>query len=284
MPTPRTGATTASEIRRASFHSQILVREWDYVAYLPPGYETSSRSYPVAYLLHGACGAAADYVEQGNLRNTVDYLIKAAAIEEAVLVTPNGFESWYVNHPSLMMQDAFLHEFIPHIEASFRIRSQRQTRLIGGLSMGGYGALRFALLRPDLFSRIAVMSPAAYSVTPAEGSSALTDPPFTTHGPDGAAHFDQDAWTRANYPTLIDDYLAKETPLPFHIASGDADCFHIDIEALKLYRFLRQHGQDARFCLAPGDHNWETWSAALEGALRFLLPRNWPDTAPPLTA
>ena len=170
-----------------------------------------------------------------------------------------------------MMQDAFLDEFIPHIETTLRVIGARATRVIGGLSMGGYGALRFALLRPNLFSAVSLMSPAVYADGPAEGSSARLDPAFDRPGPDGRPIFDPAAWKRSNYPTLIDAYLAKSQPIRFHVASGDRDELGIQDQALRLYRFLRDHDQWAKFSLAPGGHSWETWTAALDDALRFAL-------------
>ena len=255
-----------SEILRTSFASRTLGRDWDYVVYLPPGYSSADARLPVVYLLHGACGAAADYVEQGDLQAIADRMIHSGAIERAVLVTPNGFESWYVDHPPLTMQEAFLGEFIPHIESTFRFASSRESRRIGGLSMGGFGALRFALLRPDLFSRAALISPAVYATEPADGSSARTDPPFCN-----SEGFDRQKWTSHNYPALIDAYLARNCPLPFFISSGDSDRFGIHDEALTLYRFLRERGQDGEFHLVPGDHDWLTWMRLLDPALRFLL-------------
>ena len=258
----------ASQVLRASFPSRVLQRNWDFVAYLPDGYDRGS-AFPIAYLLHGACGAAPDYVEQGNLQATADRLIRRRFIEPAVIVTPGGYDSWYVDSAFMRMQEAFLTEFMPHVEGMLRVRNERASRAIGGLSMGGYGSLRFALLRPDLFHALAVMSPAIYHDVPPPQSSACLDPVFRAPGhPDV---FDPVMWQAHLYPTLIEPYLAAGKPLRFHVASGDRDEFGIHDEALRLYHVLRQHDQDALFRLAPGGHDWSTWTPAIDEALRFLL-------------
>ena len=258
----------ASQVLRASFPSRVLQRTWDFVAYLPDGYDRGS-AFPIAYLLHGACGAAPDYAEQGNLQATADRLIARRVIEPAVIVTPGAYDSWYIDSAYMRMQEAFFTEFMPHVETALHIRRERDSRVIGGLSMGGFGSLRFALQRPDLFNALAVMSPAVYHDVPPPQSSACLDPVFRAPGhPDV---FDAAMWKAHLYPTLMRSYLAAGKPLRFHVASGDRDEFGIHNEALKLYHALRRHDQDALFRLAPGGHDWTTWTPAIAEALRFLL-------------
>ena len=260
-----------SEVRTCHFASRLLQRDWEYVAYLPAGYATSRRAFPVLYLLHGAFGAAGDFATQGALQASADRLMRTGVCRDAIIVTPAGLDSWYVNGPGLPMQDAFLDEFIPHIETEFRVRSQRTCRLLGGVSMGGFGALRFALLRPDLFEAVALLSPAVYSDLPPENSSARQDAAFKRPDGSGEPRFDPQAWRQADYPALIDAYVGQGLPLRFLITCGDHDELGIADHALTLFKFLRARQQAAEFRLSPGGHDWPTWTPALAEALRFLL-------------
>jgi S-formylglutathione hydrolase FrmB len=255
-----------STILHRSFPSSLLQRTWNYIVVTPELAPERQKLLPVVYLLHGACGCAQDYLDQGSLQATIDRLMLHTRAEPAILVIPEGFESWYVDSDYLPMQSAFIAEFIPRVEEALSNAVTRDRRAIAGLSMGGFGALRFALLKPDLFRAVAMMSPAAYRDLPPEGSSARADAPFQT---DGA--FDPQKWRDHSYASLIEHYLACQQPLHFHVASGAEDEYGIADEALHLYRSLRDRGQDAFFTLAPGKHDWQTWTFALEEALMFLL-------------
>ena len=260
-----------SQVKICRFPSQLLRRDWDYVVYLPPGYEKSRHRYPIVYLLHGAFGAAKDFVEQGSLQTSADGLMRRPGSRKAIIVTPGGYDSWYVNGPDLLMEDAFFSEFMSHIETTLRVSRDRANRFIGGVSMGGFGALRFALLRPDLFSVVGLMSPAVYDGLPPASSSARLDQAFKRQADGGQSEFDPQAWIAADYPALIDSYMAQNLPVRFSISSGDHDELGIQDYALILFKFLRERKQFARFSLAPGGHDWQTWTRAIPETLHFIL-------------
>ncbi len=260
-----------SAVRRLSFHSNVLQADWKYVVYTPPGYETSGLRYPVLYLLHGNYGAPDDFVDQGNLVKTADALIAAGKMQAAVIAMPDGGQSWYLNHEALRMEDAILCEFIPWIEGAERVQATREARRIGGISMGGYGSLRYALKRPEMFSALALMSPAVYADLPHEGSSAWHGKPFCAPAPTGDPIFVPSAWHEEAYPKLTGGYFSKNQNVRFYIESGAQDEFGIAEEAKTLCGVLATRHEDVTFGLRDGGHDWTTWSAALETALPFLL-------------
>jgi enterochelin esterase-like enzyme len=267
-------AAAESQVLRLKLFSATLGADWDYVIYLPDGYETSGLRYPAMYLLHGNGGAASDYVEKADLQKTADLLIAERDMPPAIIVTPAAGASWYINRHPLQMENAILEEFIPHVETHFRVLDDRKARVMGGVSMGGYGTLRFVLKRPDLFSAAALMSPAAYADSPNAQSAAMRNDAFTRLLPNGQRAFDREAWARESYPMLIDDFLKRKLPVRFYIDSGDSDEFEIYDHALRLYRFLRLHKQTARFGLAEGAHDWPTWSRNLKEALRYAFEQS----------
>ncbi|HDR9032464.1 TPA: esterase family protein, partial [Burkholderia vietnamiensis] len=182
-----------SSIALRSFRSAALKRDWSYTVYLPPGYNAEGARYPVLYLLHGNAGNANDWITQGRLQVTADTLIERHEIPPVVIVMPQGGTDWYVDRKE-KMQSAFLNDLLPEVEAHFAVSNQRAGRAIGGVSMGGFGALRFALLEPGLFCGAMLLSPAIYANEPPLNSAARYVGVF------GDRQFDPRVWHELNYP------------------------------------------------------------------------------------
>jgi S-formylglutathione hydrolase FrmB len=254
----------ASEIVTREFASEALGRKWAYEVYLPTAYQTSRASYPVLYLLHGNMGNRRDWVEKGKIQRTADALIASGDIPATIIVMPDAGASWFVDRRE-KMETAFLSDLIPDVEKNFRALRTREGRLIGGLSMGGYGSLRFALKYPELFAAAALLSPAIYDPLPPKTSGARRAPPFAT------PQFDEQAWRDLNYPKLWDAYLAKKTPVPMYINSGDDDEFMIEAEATKLYELLRANRQPAELRIVDGAHAWTVWESTIGDALKYIF-------------
>ena len=149
----------ASSIVTREFASPALNRSWTYVVYLPSGYETSKLRYPVLYLLHGNAQKASDWVTSGHIQETADKLIASGQMPAAIIVMPDAGTTWYVDRKE-KMETAFFQDLIPQVEGSLRVLTIRDGRLVGGLSMGGFGALRFAFEYPEKFAAAALLSPA----------------------------------------------------------------------------------------------------------------------------
>jgi enterochelin esterase-like enzyme len=254
----------ASEIITREFKSAALERTWAYEVYLPSGYEKSRLSYPVLYLLHGNGGNRHDWVDKGDIQRTADALIKAREIPAAVIVMPDASVSWFVDRRE-KMETAVMRDLIPDVEKNLRVLKSREGRLIGGLSMGGYGTLRFALRYPEMFAAAALLSPAIYDPLPPPKSSARTVGTF------GAPQFDEEVWKTLNYPTLWQGYLAKKKPVPMYINSGDDDEFMIEAEATKLYSLLRANQQPAELRIVNGAHAWPVWAGTIGDAMKYIF-------------
>ena len=256
--------SVASVIATREFKSTALGRQWTYAVYLPTGYETSGLRYPVLYLLHGAGGNLNNWATAGNIQATADALIQSGAIPPALIVMPDAGESWYVDGKE-KMETAFIKDLFPDVERKFRTVTRREGRLIGGLSMGGYGSLRFVLKYPEMFATAALLSPAIYDPEPPQQSSARRAAAFA------APEFDAALWRSFNYPALWDAYLQKKTPVPMYINSGDDDNLFIEAEAVKLYSLLRKHRQPAELRIVDGGHVWPVWESTIGDALRYIF-------------
>ena len=254
----------ASEIITREFDSAALQRTWAYEVYLPSGYEKSRLNYPVLYLLHGNGGNRRDWVEKGHIQRTADALIASRDIPAAIIVMPDAGVTWYVDRRE-KMETAVIRDLIPDVEKNLRVLKSREGRLIAGLSMGGYGALRFALKYPDMFAAAALLSPAIYDPLPALNSRARKVATF------GEPQFDEQVWKSLNYPTLWQGYLAKKTPVPMYINSGDDDEFMIEAEATRLYSLLRANQQPAELRIVNGAHAWPVWAGTIGDAMEYIF-------------
>ncbi len=253
-----------SEIITREIDSKALARKWSYNVYLPDGYASSTLRYPVLYLLHGNNGTLNDWTVQGRIQPTADELIASGQIPPAIIVMPDAGSTWYVDRKE-KMESAFLEDLMPDVEARFRTIAARNGRVIGGLSMGGYGSLRFALKFPEKFAAAALLSPAIYDPEPPENSGARRVGVF------GAPTYDGEIWKQLNYPTLWDAYLAKKQPVPMYINSGDDDDFMIEADATKLYSLLRKNRQPAQLRIVDGAHTWPVWETTIGDAMRYVF-------------
>lgn len=257
-------AAPASEIVSREFASATLARPWAYEVYLPERYDSSKLTYPVLYLLHGNNGNRHDWLRLGKIQATADALIASGDIPPAIIVMPDAGASWFVDRRE-KMETAVIRDLLADVEKNFRALPAREGRLIGGLSMGGYGSLRFALKYPEMFAAAALLSPAIYDPEPPKNSGARRVGAF------GTPDFDANVWRSLNYPTLWEGYLAKQMPVPMYINSGDDDEFLIAGEAVKLYSLLRANQQPAELRIVNGAHSWAVWSGTVGDAMKYVF-------------
>ena len=246
------------------FRSTALERDWSYAVYLPDGYETSNLRYPVLYLLHGNGGNLYSWVNDGHIQQTADALIAHGDIPPCVIVMPDAGTTWFVDRKE-KMESAVIGDLIPDVENNWKVLSSRPGRLVAGLSMGGYGAMRLSLKYPEMFAAAALLSPAIYNPEPPETSSARRVGVF------GSPDYDAAVWKSYNYPALWDAYLAKKLPVPMYINSGDDDDFYIEAEAMQFYSLLRRNKQPAELRIVNGAHVWAVWESTIGDAMKYIF-------------
>ena len=256
-------STAGSKVLSRTMHSEALDRDWPYILYLPPGYAPREDRYPVLYLLHGSGGDASDWITQGHLQRIVDGLIARHEIAPLLIVMPQGGTDWYVDRKE-PIETAFFEELLPEIETHYAVQTGRDGRAIGGVSMGGFGALRYAMTRPQHFCGAMLLGPAIYSGDPPIGSAARYVRVF------GDRQFDPHVWRSLNYPAQWQAYLSRGYRVPMFIAAGDDD-LRIQAEASQLYTHLREANQPAELRIIDGGHTWAVWSALLAEGLKYSL-------------
>jgi enterochelin esterase family protein len=252
--------------------SPALGHPLGFVLYLPPGYDSGTERLPVIYLLHGAQASAIDWVDQGHVQEIVDRLIATRRLPPVIIVMPDGgSNSWYMDAPgegSGNVATAIERDLPAYVERTWRARSDRRGRAIAGYSMGGYGALRFALMAPDRYAAAAAMSGAFWTqVTPETRFDERIQRIF--QGAFGRP-FDARRFVAAN-PMTLAGAVPHSAPMPaIYLTCGTGDRFHLDQEQGVMAKRLAAMKIPVVATLTPGDHDWDTWSAALPAVLQFL--------------
>jgi S-formylglutathione hydrolase FrmB len=129
--------------------------------YLPPGYENGTQRYPVIYYLHGFTGKDSIYA---GMKDVLDEGIRSKKIRPFILVQADQYtlyEGSFYSNSSLTgnWEDFTAKELVAYIDKNYRTIAKRESRGIGGHSMGGYGAFKIGMLHPDVFSSIYALSP-----------------------------------------------------------------------------------------------------------------------------
>jgi len=271
-------AHAQSRIDCNALESHILGQKVHYCVMLPAGYDTatagrSPRRYPVLYFQHGL-GDNEQTLFKGGGWEVIEDLRQQGQISDFLVVAPEGKRSFYINSADgrVRYSDFFIREFIPYIESRYSIRRERSARAISGVSMGGYGALRFAFAYPDLFSSVSAQSAALIAESPRPTETTPTATPLS--GLLGAVFgnpVDVHHWNQ-NSPFV----LAKENrerirtaKLSIYFNCGSEDEFGFDKGAAELHRQLQAEGIQHEFHLYAGNHDAAYFLAHLGEALRF---------------
>jgi S-formylglutathione hydrolase FrmB len=239
--------------------SRILRRPVRYCVLLPPGYDSNpSRRYPVLYFLHGLGENERALLETGGW-NLVEDLRQGGKIGDFLIVTPEAWASFYVNDASgqFRYSDFFLEEFMPSIESRYRIRRERRSRAITGISMGGYGALRFAFRYPESFAAVSTESAALMTASPEELNSAILSgtPLGRLLGTVFGNPIDVQHWRDNDPLVLAKRNQAAIRGVAIYFNCGREDQFEFASGAEALHRELDAEAIKHEYHLYPGDHS-----------------------------
>lgn len=260
------GYAQASSIKTGKVKSEILGVEKEYTVYLPDGYDNNGDTYyPVLYLLHGASDTHEAWKNKGRVQAIADQEIRAGFALPMIIVMPDargegpnnvGKNLGYFNQQDWAYEDHFFKEFIPYIEEAYRIRKDRGSRAVAGLSMGGGGSTVYAMRHPDVFCSACPMSGVVGAFEGLGGSLS-------------------ELWKQAaaNAPVGILDNATEEElkaikAVRWYIDCGDDDfLFDGNIE---LVQKMRRKGVPFQFRVRDGGHTWEYWQSGLHEILKFI--------------
>lgn len=208
------------------------------------------------------------------MQRIVDQAIANGELPPMVIIMPDGDDRLYMNNHnnSYRYGDMFTEELMPYVENEYRIRAEKQFRGISGLSMGGAGTLRMALLHPELFAACASFS-----------SAVVTDEELLASDQEGFDGY----WGRvlgtglkgedrlsSHYRknSVLDIIKSKETKemntVRFYFDCGDDDFLAVGNATLHIE--MKKKGVNHQYRVRDGAHTWDFWRTSLPIGLKFI--------------
>jgi S-formylglutathione hydrolase FrmB len=258
---------TVAFVRKYNLESKLMARQMPYNLIVPEGYDyaaNKSKKYPVIYLLHGLTGHFNNWAENTKLS-------EFAYKYQYIIVMPEGNDGWYTDSATVegdKYESYIVRELIPEIDKNFRTISERNSRAIAGLSMGGYGSLKFGLKYPEMFSLVGSFSGALGAPTWTDSVfgnwKALRDSVRSVYAEEGSK-------TRAEndiYKIVREIPAEKQKNLPFIYLDCGTEDFLIrenrDFAALLFEKKIPHE-----FRQLPGKHDWNYWNSQVEEFLEL---------------
>lgn len=261
-------AQTGKVYDNQSMHSGILDSDRNYAVYLPPDYETSERSYPVLYLLHGAGDNHTGWVQFGEVLRITDNAIRDGSATPMIIVMPdaNTGQRGYFNSMdgNWRYEDFIFEELIPHVEKKYRIKSEKRYRAVAGLSMGGGGSFMYALHHPEMFSSACPLSAYVGPLTIDDLRQQLkrSNTPFEEKAL-------ADYFESHNAVSLIQSTAAdKIKSVRWYIDCGDDDFLYEGNSLVHIA--LKKKEVPHEYRVRDGAHTWTYWRESLLEVLRFV--------------
>ncbi len=229
------------------------------VVYLPPTYNThiaQNKRYPVLYLLHGSPGQAHDWFTAGKANQSADTLIALGKIPELIMVLPDGngrpgaTSEWANSYDQRQLIESYVvNDVVKYIDSKYRTIPDAANRAIGGLSMGGFGAMNIAVHHPDIFGSVISLGGYYYAEGGIWGNNA--------------------AYMQQNSPADVLPAKKQAWKLLFFLGAGTQD--------QPYFTDTQQFAQELSGLHIPyhldiqqGYHSWTIWQTQMYNALLWL--------------
>lgn len=252
------------------FESGLVGAALPYNVILPADYKRGSakaKRYPVLYLLHGLGGSAGDWV------STRAHLADYAAQYPFIVVVPEGKDGWYTDGPApnAKFESYFVEELIPDVDRRFRTIASREGRAVAGLSMGGYGSMKFALKHPELFAFAGSMSGAlaVASWTPDQHIPEFIRPSVLRVYGDAGSDVRRD---NDIYRIVRELTPERAKALPYLYLDCGTEDFLLsnsrDFSALLIEKKVAHEFREL-----PGTHSWPYWDRQVQEVLKLAAQK-----------
>jgi S-formylglutathione hydrolase FrmB len=259
-------AAAKPRVETIQFRSKLINTTLPYSVALPEDYDTATTTrYPVLYLLHGLTGHYNDWFSRTNV---ADY----AAQYRIIVVTPEGNDSWYIDSvtvPSEKYESYILNELIPDVQQRFRTIEAKYGRAIAGLSMGGYGAVKFGLKSPITFAFVGSMS-GAFGITRVNDQGIEWEAlkkSLKLFGSVGS-----DTRKQNDVFELIKQIPANRIPsLPFIYFDCGTEDSGVFPDNRELAALLLEKKIPHEYRELPGDHSWGYWDRQVQEVLKIAV-------------
>ena len=263
------GSVSGASVETIQLQSKLVNATLPYNVILPADYRLSKTTrYPVLYLLHGLGGHYSDWLTRTNV---ADY----ATQYRMIVVMPEGNDSWYVDGAAGSndkYESYILKELMPDVDRRYRTLQSRYGRAIAGLSMGGYGAIKYGLKYPSTFAFAGSVS-GAFGVTrytEKEMSGTSWEPFLKIFGPLGSET------RRANDVFEITGALTpgRIASLPyFYFDCGTEDAAQHFNPNRELSQLFLEKKIPHEYRELPGNHSWQYWDQQVKEVLRIAAEK-----------
>jgi len=253
-----------------SLPSKILKGERKFAVYLPPDYDSSSRGYPVLYLLHGYTDDHTGWIQFGEVLRIADKAILNGESTAMIIVMPDadtgGLAIRMPFQVNGIMKTFFFEEFMPHVEDRFRIKKDKRFHAIAGLSIGGGGSFIYALRRPDLFFSSA---PLSASLGP-QNLEEMEDFAYLGYTSSNHNQKDFERYSNRNNPLqLVENMETKDlNSVRWYIDCGDDDFLYKSNSLMHIK--MREKRVKHEFRIRDGGHSWSYWRDSLPNVMEFV--------------
>ena len=245
------------QVRTVHYFSNVEKAWRPLMVYTPAGYDEGRQDYPVVYIQHGGGEDHRGWMEQGRTAQIMDNLIAAGKAVPMIVVSANsnvrassgGFGGGGYSWQGMQtFRSELLESVIPFVEKTYRVRKDRKSRAMCGLSMGGGQSFYIGLRSPEVFANVGVFSTGMFG------------------GIRGASNFDLEK----EVPGMLSDTKAFNKQLDvFFISCGEQDP---RIEYTRnIVKTMRDGGVNVRFNSYPGDHEWQVWRKSLHEFAQYLF-------------
>ena len=241
-----------SQVIVTSYPSSI--GEAGVAVYLPEGYATSEKDYPVLYLLHGSGDDETGWLTKGQAKSILDSLIASNLCQQMIVVMPNGYleqtGKYYTPESRLWMESTFEENFsqlIAWTEAHYRTINDKQHRAIAGLSMGGFHTMHTAALLNQSFDYVGIFSALYVPHTKQPHSERIIEM-------SALALSDKPAYQQTE--ALLAQQFANPPQL-YWIACGVEDFLYQDNVVYRQYLDEKQYPYE--YHESAGGHSWDNW-------------------------
>lgn len=250
-----------------SINSEILKQNWKYKVYLPNGYdEKSDEKYPVLYMLHGFGENSSSILEKSNSKDVLDKIMKDKE-KKMIVVFVDGFTSFFIDSDyDKNMESAIKDELIKEIDKNYKTDANKNSRAIGGISVGGYGAASLSLRNPDLFTKALLISPTLWDKLDEDSLIRRNYLAFS----DGIQNWSDEVY-KEKFPTNFINAQSKDINFYIRSAEGDTKIKISDIE--KFNKKLEEAEVNTEFKKdgKEFDHDYDYWNKITEESYLWVL-------------
>lgn len=235
-----------------TFESTILSRTIEYLVYLPPNYSETNK-YPILYAFHGL---GVDHTSYSIFTESITSSISSSQIRPFIMIAPKVGNTFYVNkHDGTENWETFFFsEFLPMIESKYPFDNIIKHRSLIGISMGGYGAIYYSLIKENMFGCCVALSPSLI------GSKA--------------------------FPKMIE--TAQKTGLPWHLGYppramtkvyGNEEYYlKHNVSIIVKNQPIGKYTIPMRICMGPGDYLFDMINEARTIIKEYMPHVNWIET------